>query len=145
MPGSTPNPAKAYLPIFSNSGLSGVLVVAELLAALVHGVGGMRLRERHGGVHVVRLRLERGLQQGLVEVRRAQVADDVDAVLLGQGGYVVRLAGVDLLGREARVGQLGRHGLGARQVVVGHDHLLEPLALGVAALGDGGDGLAHAA
>jgi len=124
-------------------GAERVLVVAELLAALVQRIGGVRLGQRHGGVEVVHLRLEGGLQQRRVEVRRAQVHEDVDAVLRGQGGHGVGVAGVDLLGDETRIVELGDEIGGALAVVVGHDHLLEPLTLGVAALGDRGDGLAH--
>ena len=126
-------------------GAESVLVVAELLAALVHGVGRVRRGQRHGGVEIVRLRLERGLQKRRVEVGRAQVADDVDAVLLGQGGDLVGLAGVDLLGHEPRIVDPGGDCLGTGLVVVGQDHLLEPIALGVASFGDRGDGLADTA
>ena len=98
---------------------------------------------RHGGVEVVDLRLERGLEQRRVEVRRAQVHEDVGVVLLDERGDRVDVAGVDLLGHEARVVQLGDELGGALAVVVSHDHLLEPLTLGVAALGDRGDGLTH--
>ena len=124
-------------------GAERVLVVAELLAALVDRVGRVRLAERHGGVEVVHLRLERGLQQRRVEVRRAEVHEDVDAVLLGQRGHGVHVARVDLLGDEARVLERGDEVGGALAVVVRHHHLLEPLTLGVATLGDRGDRLTH--
>ena len=126
-------------------GAEGVLAVAELDAALVHRVGRVRLGERHRRVEVVRPGLERRLEQRRVEVRRAEVADDVDAVLLGERGDGVGVSGVDLLRNEARVVQLGAEVVCPRRVVVGHDHLLEPRAIGVAALGDGGDRLAYAA
>ena len=73
MPGSTPKPASAYLPIFSNSGLSAYSSSPSFFAAPVHRVGRMRLAERHGGVEVVHLGLEGGLKQRRVEVRRAEV------------------------------------------------------------------------
>ena len=53
---------------------------------------------------------------------------------LASAATLVGVAGVDLLGDEARVLELVGRGLGLGEVVVGHDHLLEPLALGVATL-----------
>ena len=62
-------------------------------------------------------------------------------MLLGQRGHGVDVARVDLLGDEARVLERGDEVGGALAVVVRHHHLLEPLTLGVATLGDRGDGL----
>ena len=60
-------------------------------------------------------------------------------MLLGEGRDGVDVARVDLLGDEARVAERGDELGGALAVVVRHHHLLEPLTLGVAALGDRGD------
>ena len=106
----------------------------------------MPLAERHGGVEVVHLGLERGLEERRVEVGRAEVHEDVHAVLLGQRGRGVDVARVDLLGDEARILERGDEVGGALAVVVRHHHLLQPLTLGVATLGDRGDqGLTYAA
>ena len=92
----------------------------------------MRLGERHRRIEVVRLGLQGSLEQRRVEVGRAEVADDVDSVLLGKGRDGVGITGIDLLRHEARVVQLGAELLRAGRVVVGHDRLyLAPLTLGV--------------
>jgi hypothetical protein len=105
----------------------------------------MRLGDSHGGVEIVRLGLEGGLQELRVELRGDQVADDVDAVLCGQGGNLVGFARVDLLGREPVLAEALGDSLRLGQVVVGHDHLLEPTLVGVAPFGDCGHRLADAA
>jgi len=121
--------------------VESVLVVTQLLAALVERVGGVRLRKRHRRVEVVRARLEGGLQQRRVEVRRAEVADDVDAVLRGERRDAVGIAGIGLLRNEAAIAKPRTKVLRASEVVVGHHHLLEPLTRRVAAFGDGSDRL----
>ena len=81
-------------------GVERVLALAQLDAAGADLAAGMRLGDGHGGVHVVRLGLEGGAQQLRVELGSAEVADDVDVVLLRQRGDLVDVAGVDLLGDE---------------------------------------------
>ena len=121
------------------------LLVAEHDAGRADLALGVRLGDGHGGVEVVRLGLEGGLQELRVELGGDQVADDVDAVLGGQSGDLVGLARVDLLGREPVLAEALGDSLRLGQVVVGHDHLLEPALVGVAPFGDGGHGLADAA
>ena len=95
----------------------------------------VRLGHRHGRVQVVGAGLEGGLQQvGLNS--GAQRLQMMSTSVPWPGRRPGRVAGVDLLGREARVVELGAGGLGLGEVVVGQDHLLEPAALRVAAMRD---------
>ncbi|RPK28800.1 hypothetical protein EES37_36445 [Streptomyces sp. ADI91-18] len=119
------------------------LLVAELHAALAVRVVGVRAGEGHRHVEVVAARRQRGVEQGHHEPRVGGVHQDVAAALAEQPGDGRLVGGVDAAGTEAAllVAEGGDGGLGAGQVVVGDDEVVEEVAAG----GDLGDRATHAA
>ena len=77
------------------------LLVAELEAGNLEGPIRMRLREAHGHVHVVDVRLERAGEDRHDELRVDRVHHEVRAVRLGSLGDVARLTGVEPDGGDA--------------------------------------------
>ena len=97
-----------------------------------------------GRVEVVDAGLEGRIYQRGIGSHGQEVADDVHGVAGGQRGDGVHIKGVDLRGWEALLAELARDALGPLQVVIGEHHLLEDLALRVAALSQDRHRLAHA-
>ncbi len=117
------------------------LVVAELHAADPQRIVGVGRGQGHRHVHVRAARLERGVEDLLVEERLDRVHHEIDAVLPGQLGDHRPVGRIDALYREPlRLAQACLHFPGALDVDVREDHGLEPRAV----LGDHRDRLAHA-
>ena len=113
------------------------LVVTQLDAGQVVGVGGMRLGQADRHVHVVDVRGERAPEDRHQEARVDGVHDQVDAVGARERLDGGRVRGVDALGRVARrVADLSLHAARPVEVVVGEHHLLQPRTA-AAQLGDG--------
>ena len=89
----------------------------------------MRLGQRHRHVEVRAAGLERRREDRRVEARVDGVEDRVGLRLAGERDDGGRVGGVDLRGAEAvRLAELLDDGLGARELVVREDHVLEERA-----------------
>ena len=91
----------------------------------------MRLRQARGHVHVVDAGLERAIEDGHDELWIDRVHDQVDAMVLGDVRDALRGRGIDLMRLEfAAVIDRVDDVLRPVQVVVRHEHVLEPTTVG---------------
>ena len=105
------------------------LLVAELHARSARTALRMRLGQRHRHVEVRAASLERRREDRRVEARVDGVEDRVGVRLAGERHDGGGVGGVHLRGAEAvRLAELLDDGLGACQVVVSEDHVLEERA-----------------
>ena len=104
------------------------LVVAELDADLLVGVGRVRLGERHGHVEIRHAGLEARVEDGDVEQGVDGVEDGVRLGLADQGNDGLLARRVDRVRAEAPVVELAHEVLGAGAVVVRQGTVLEERA-----------------